>query len=190
LILLVDNYDSFTFNLRDYLLQLKLDCRVIRNDDRSLSDIELMNPSAIVFSPGPKTPSDAGQMMELIGRFHNSIPLLGICLGHQAIGEFFGAKLVKANKPMHGKTSEVIFEEHPLFKNLSNPFTVMRYHSLILDDVFNTPLKIIARTNQEEIMAIVHNTLPICGLQFHPESILTPVGLQILTNWKTWLKIH
>lgn len=189
MVLLVDNYDSFTFNLRDYLLQLELDCRVIRNEECSLPDIEQMNPDAIVFSPGPKIPSSAGLMMQMVERFHTQIPLLGVCLGHQAIGEFFGAKLMKAEKPMHGKTSEAIFEEHPLFNHLPNPFTVMRYHSLILNQV-SSPLKIIAKTNTGEIMAIVHNTLPVCGVQFHPESILTPNGLQLLTNWKTWLKLR
>ena len=183
MILLLDNYDSFTYNLWHYLLQLNAECVVKRNDEISIEEIEKLKPSAIVFSPGPGRPSEAGIMNEVIKHFHQTIPMLGICLGHQAIGEFFGAKLLQSEKPMHGKTSEIIFEKHFLFQNISSPLTVMRYHSLVLKEVEKTSLKIIAATNENEVMAIEHSVYKIIGLQFHPESILTPDGMLILKNW-------
>ncbi len=189
MILLLDNYDSFTFNLWHYLLQLNEECIVKRNDEITIEEIEKLfaesggNPKAIVLSPGPGRPADSGVMNEVIKHFHQTIPILGICLGHQAIGEFFGAKLVHAEKPMHGKTSELIFQNHFLFQNISSPLTVMRYHSLLLKKVENTPLKIIATTNEQEIMAIEHPDYKIIGLQFHPESILTPDGMTMMRNW-------
>ena len=141
-----------------------------------------MNLRAIVFSPGPKIPKDAGLMMELIKHFYDKIPMLGICLGHQGIGEFFGAKLIKATKPMHGKIS-AIFHNDKIFDNLPPRFNVTRYHSLILSDLENSPLKIIAQTDEKEIMAIKHAHLPIYGVQFHPEAILTEYGIRLLKNW-------
>ena len=191
MILLLDNYDSFTYNLWHYLLLLGEECVVKRNDEISVSEIEMLKPKAIVLSPGPGRPTDSGVMNDVIKNFHQTIPLLGICLGHQAIGEFFGAKLVQAEKPMHGKTSEVFFENHFLFQNISSPLTVMRYHSLLLKEVENTPLKIIAHTKsivgeehqQQQVMAIEHPQHKIIGLQFHPESIITPDGMTILRNW-------
>lgn len=183
MILLLDNYDSFTYNLWHYLLLLGEECVVKRNDEISVSEIEIMKPKAIVLSPGPGRPADSGVMNEVIKNFHQTIPLLGICLGHQAIGEFFGARLVQAEKPMHGKTSEVFFENHFLFQDIQSPLTVMRYHSLLLKEVENTPLKIIATTSAHEVMAIEHPQHKIIGLQFHPESILTPDGMTMLRNW-------
>ena len=188
MILLLDNYDSFTYNLWHYLLQLNEECIVKRNDEITIEEIEKLNPKAIVLSPGPGRPADSGVMNEVIKHLYKTIPLLGICLGHQAIGEFFGAKLLHAEKPMHGKTSELIIKNHFLFKNISSPLMVMRYHSLLLKEVENTPLKIIATTNEQEIMAIEHPDYKIIGLQFHPESILTPDGMTMLRNW--WSSVN
>ncbi|MCW5907752.1 MAG: aminodeoxychorismate/anthranilate synthase component II [Chitinophagales bacterium] len=188
MVLLIDNYDSFTYMLRDYVLQLGEECRVIRNDELQLKEIETLNFSSVIVSPGPKTPAEAGITMPFIERYHNRKPILGICLGHQALGEFFGASLVKAPKPMHGKTSPVFHKGHSLFKNVPQPFDAMRYHSLALANVENTPLEIIASTTDNEVMAIVHPQLPLAGLQFHPESVLTPHGLQILRNWFAVIK--
>lgn len=183
MLLLLDNYDSFTYNLYDYLSRLHADCRVVRNDQVSIADIEALQPTAIIISPGPKRPADAGITMELIRHFHQTIPILGICLGHQALGEFFGALLVKSPYPMHGKTSMVQHSGDILFNNIPNPFEVVRYHSLELDKLAATPLQTLATTQDGAIMAIKHPTLPLYGLQFHPESILTPQGFQLLANW-------
>jgi len=183
LVLLLDNYDSFTYNLRDYVLQCGKECRVIRNNEMSLEEIEKLNFSSVIISPGPKTPNEAGITMKFIERFYKVKPVLGICLGHQAIGEFFGAKLVKAIKPMHGKTSVITHKKNYLFKNLPDEFEVMRYHSLVLNDVEKTALQITATTKENEVMAFAHPVLKIAGVQFHPESILTPHGLQMMKNW-------
>jgi len=182
-ILLLDNYDSFTYNLYDYLLQTGSECLVLRNDALSLAAFEQLDFQAIVLSPGPKRPADAGLMPALIERLHDRVPMLGICLGHQALGEFFGAKLVKAKIPMHGKTTEIRHNGHPLFANIPKRFTVMRYHSLLLESLDDTPLECLAKTDDGEIMALAHRTLPLLGVQFHPESILTEHGLQLLKNW-------
>lgn len=182
-ILLLDNYDSFTYNLCDYLLQAGAECRVVRNDAFPLSAFDRADFDAIVFSPGPGRPADAGLMPALIRRFHRDVPMLGICLGHQALGEFFGAKLVKAAAPMHGKTTEVVHNGHPVFEGIPQRFTAMRYHSLLLESLTDTPLECIAQTGAGEIMALAHKHLPLTGIQFHPESILTEFGLQILINW-------
>ena len=183
MVLLLDNYDSFTYNLRDYVLQLGQECKVVRNDEMTMEELALLNFSSAIISPGPKTPREAGITMQFIERFHNSLPILGICLGHQAIGEFFGAKLVKAIKPMHGKTSRITHNGHFLFNGLPKRFEVMRYHSLILSDPDNMVLQVLAATDENEIMAVAHKELKIAGVQFHPESILTPDGLSILRNW-------
>lgn len=185
MVLLLDNYDSFTYNLRDYVVQCGRECMVIRNDEKTLDEISTIPFSSLLISPGPRTPQDAGVTMSLIERYHTSKPILGICLGHQALGLFFGAQLVKAQKPMHGKTSTIYTEVHPLFHHLPSQFDVMRYHSLILDRIENSSLRIIAKTADEEIMGIAHRELPLAGLQFHPESILTEHGLQMLKNWFT-----
>ncbi len=182
-ILLLDNYDSFTYNLYDYLLQTGVECRVLRNDALSLAEFQQIDFQAIVFSPGPKRPADAGLMPALIERLYARVPMLGICLGHQAIGEFFGAKLVKAKIPMHGKTTEIRHNGHSIFAGIPERFTVMRYHSLLLESLDGTPLDCIAQTDDGEIMALAHRTLPLTGVQFHPESILTEHGLKMLRNW-------
>lgn len=192
MVLLIDNYDSFTFILKDYLEQLGLTINVFRNDEITANEVYELKPQAIVLSPGPKTPNDAGNLLAIIEKCWNEIPMLGICLGHQAIGQFFGATLSHAQAPMHGKTSEVFFEPHPVFNQIENPMTVMRYHSLIISEFENTNLKSIASTASGENMAVVHQQKKICGIQFHPESILTPKGLQLLRNWTVWcgLQIH
>ncbi len=182
-ILLIDNYDSFTYNLYDYFLQLGTTCTVVRNDEWALSAFLTFPFDALVLSPGPKKPIDAGLLMPLIEVFHRKVPILGICLGHQGIGEFFGATLKKAGLPMHGKTSTLRHFHHPLFANMPAQFEVMRYHSLILEDLEKTNLEILAQTPEGEIMALAHKELPITGVQFHPESILTEHGLQLLSNW-------
>jgi len=149
----------------------------------SLEEIEKLNFSSAIISPGPKTPQQAGITVKFIDRFYKTKPVLGICLGHQAIGEFFGAKLVKAIKPMHGKTSVIRHNKNYLFNNLPDEFEVMRYHSLVLQDVEKTELQITATTTENEVMAIAHPVLKLAGVQFHPESVLTPTGLQIMKNW-------
>ncbi|MBL7829078.1 MAG: aminodeoxychorismate/anthranilate synthase component II [Saprospiraceae bacterium] len=182
-ILLLDNYDSFTFNLYDYLLQTGADCVVCRNDTFETEALNDLDFQAIVLSPGPKRPADAGRMMEVVQTFSGRLPMLGICLGHQAIGEYFGAKLIKAAVPVHGKTSMVEHRGHWMFDGIPNPFEAMRYHSLILESLAETPLRSIAETEKGEIMALEHPSLPIIGVQFHPESILTRNGFQIIRNW-------
>lgn len=182
MVLLLDNYDSFTYNLHDYILQLGYKCKVVLNDELTMDEIAALEFSSAVISPGPKTPKEAGVTMDFIERFYQSKPLLGICLGHQAIGEHFGARLVKA-KPVHGKTSVITHQHHYLFKNLPDELEVMRYHSLMLTGVEKTELQVIARTKENEVMGLAHPSLKIAGVQFHPESILTPHGLQIMKNW-------
>lgn len=182
-ILLLDNYDSFTYNLYDYLLQTGVSCTVLRNDAFALMDLEGLDFQAIVLSPGPKRPKDAGRMMQVIEHFYTRLPILGICLGHQALGEFFGAKLIHAGEPVHGKTSKIEHNGTGIFRNIPSPFQVMRYHSLVLESLAGTPLEITAHTPAGEIMALRHSTLPLTGVQFHPESILTEHGLQLIKNW-------
>jgi anthranilate synthase/aminodeoxychorismate synthase-like glutamine amidotransferase len=182
-ILLLDNYDSFTYNLCDYLLQTGVDCQVIRNDALSLNAFLQLDYDGVVLSPGPKRPEDAGVLLPFLKALPPKTPVLGICLGHQAIGCVFGATLKLSPIPMHGKTSKIIHENHFIFENCPNPLEVMRYHSLLLEDLEGTPLRSIAHTEQGEIMALMHETLPIVGLQFHPESILTECGLLLIDNW-------
>ncbi len=183
MVLLLDNYDSFTYNLYDYILQCGQECRVVRNDEMSLEELAAIDFTSAVISPGPKTPEQAGLTNAFIQRFYKTKPILGICLGHQAIGQIFGAKLVPAQKPMHGKTSVISHTGHFVFNHLPALFEVMRYHSLILTGVEKTELLVTARTVAGEVMGITHPRYPLAGLQFHPESILTPTGLQILRNW-------
>ncbi len=187
MILLLDNYDSFTFNLQDYLQQLGWEVQVRQNDRLSPEEVREWSPQAIVFSPGPKRPAQAGQMMNLIHAFHRAIPMLGICLGHQGIGEFFGAKLVQGSQPVHGKTAMVYHQNDLLFAGLPNPFPVMRYHSLVLQQIAQ-PLTVIGETEDRVVMAIRHQFYPLWGVQFHPESIGTPGGLAILSNWSRLVK--
>lgn len=190
MVLLLDNYDSFTYNLQHYILQAGEECMVVRNDEMTLAEIATLHFDSIVISPGPKTPAEAGVTNSIIERYHLSKPILGVCLGHQAIGQFFGAQLVKAAQPMHGKTSEVFHQSHFLFTGVPSPTTVMRYHSLILTELDKTGLQVIASTSQNEVMAIAHPTLPVAGVQFHPESVLTEYGLQMVRNWFAQIRHH
>lgn len=180
---LIDNYDSFTYILLHYLLQTGNECVVHRNNEITLPQLRALNPSRIIISPGPETPLQAGITMEVIDAFHKDIPILGVCLGHQALGMYFGARLVHAPYPMHGKTSEVTHNDHPMFAGISNPFTAMRYHSLAVDSFAGTALEATAHTADGTIMALAHKHYPCVGVQFHPESVGTPCGLQLLRNW-------
>ena len=185
MILLIDNYDSFTYNLYQYLGELGEEIVVKRNDHISIADIEHMKPEAIVISPGPGRPENAGICVEVIQSFHKQIPILGICLGHQAIGYSFGAKIEKAQKIMHGKTSKLSHTETELFKSLPQQLEVMRYHSLIIQkDTLPTSFQVLAKSiDDDEIMAIKHNIYPLYGMQFHPESVGTGEGKQLLENF-------
>ncbi len=184
-ILLLDNYDSFTYNLADYLQQAGAEVQTVRNDALQLADFEEINFDAFVLSPGPCRPAEAGVMPALLARWHRRVPILGVCLGHQAIGEFFGATLARAPLPMHGKTSRIRHDGHALFAGIPAGFSVMRYHSLVLENLPDGgPLHVLARVGEGgEIMAVAHRSLPIFGVQFHPESILTEFGLLLLKNW-------
>lgn len=184
MILVVDNYDSFTFNLVQYLGELAQNVLVRRNDCISLAEVQDLNPTAIVISPGPGRPQDAGISLRIIGHFGQRIPILGVCLGHQAIGESFGGRVISAPRLMHGKTSPIFFNGSRLFRGMENPFQAGRYHSLVVErETLPDCLQVTAVTDREEIMGIKHKVYPIEGVQFHPESILTPGGKRILQNF-------
>ena len=180
---LIDNYDSFTHILYHYLLLTGNSCQVFRNDEISIEQLEKTNPERIVISPGPETPLQAGITMNVIDYFHNKVPILGICLGHQAIGMYFGARLYQINYPMHGKISEIHYVPHPVFNDIPQPFNAMRYHSLAVNEFKNTQLDILAQTTDGTIMAMAHKVFPCMGFQFHPESIGTDYGMKLLHNW-------
>ena len=185
MIILIDNYDSFTYNLVQYIGALEPDIRVIRNDACTPEEIEAMRPDAIVISPGPGKPSEAGICIEAIRYFKDKIPILGVCLGHQAICEAFGGTVSYAKELMHGKSSMAqIRKESPLFKNLGTEMQVARYHSLAaIRDTLPEELKVTAVTDDGEIMAVEHRDYPVYGLQFHPESVLTPKGMTLIENF-------
>jgi anthranilate synthase/aminodeoxychorismate synthase-like glutamine amidotransferase len=188
MILMIDNYDSFTYNLVQYIGQLGGAVVVHRNDVISIDEIRELKPDAIVLSPGPCTPQKAGISVEVIRQFGTTIPILGVCLGHQAIGYAFGAEVVRAQRIMHGKTSTVINDGRTIFKGLPNPFVVGRYHSLIVErNSLPDCFEISAETEDGEIMAIRHKEYPVEGVQFHPESVLTPNGKRVLKNFLTIL---
>jgi len=186
MLLMIDNYDSFTYNLVQYLQELGEDVRVFRNDQITLPQIEKLHPSKIVISPGPCTPNEAGISLELIRELASKVPILGVCLGHQAIGQVFGGKIVRAPRIMHGKTSPIHHDSKTIFEGLSNPFEATRYHSLVIEPS-SVPacLEVSARTAEGEIMAVRHRKYPVEGVQFHPESILTTEGKKLLKNFLT-----
>lgn len=185
MILMIDNYDSFTYNIVQYFYELGQDVLVKRNDEITVEDIKRMdNVDAIVISPGPCTPNEAGISVDVIKEFKGVYPILGVCLGHQSIGQAFGAKIVKAKCLMHGKTSKIYHNEKGLFEGIPNPFNAVRYHSLVIDEsTLPEDIEITARSEDGEIMAIQHKKYPIWGVQFHPESILTEYGLKLLENF-------
>lgn len=180
---LIDNYDSFTYILRHYLLETGHECAVYRNDAVTVAELETLAPERIILSPGPETPLQAGITMEVIRHFHTRTPILGVCLGHQALGMYFGAQLVRAVSPVHGKSSQVFHSGHPLFREIPSPFNAMRYHSLIIDALEGTGLRAQAETAEGTVMAIAHDTFPCLGIQFHPESFGTEHGMQLVRNW-------
>jgi anthranilate synthase component 2 len=189
MILMIDNYDSFTYNLVQYLGELGADVEVRRNDQVTLEDIKTMKPERIVISPGPCTPNEAGVSVDTIKAFAGKLPILGVCLGHQSIGQAFGGRIVRAREIMHGKTSMIYHDDTGLFQGLPNPFQATRYHSLIIE---KTSLPDVLRVNawtqtengeQDEIMGVAHRQHAVVGMQFHPESILTPEGHDMLKNF-------
>lgn len=183
-LLVIDNYDSFTYNLVQYLGELKANPVVFRNDKISISQIRKMKPKQIVISPGPCTPKEAGISREVIDTFKGEIPILGVCLGHQCIGDVFGGKVIRASQIMHGKTSQIYHDKKDIFKSLPEPFTATRYHSLLVEKKsLPNELLMTAWTKQSEIMGLKHKKYPIWGVQFHPESILTQGGMQMLKNF-------
>jgi|TARA_B110000211_G_scaffold153084_1_gene173956 anthranilate synthase component 2 len=189
MILMIDNYDSFTYNIVQYLAELKAEVQVYRNDEIGIADIERLAPEKIVISPGPCTPNEAGISVEVITHFAGRLPILGVCLGHQSIAQAFGGKIVRAKQVMHGKTSPMHHSNSGVFTGLTNPFEATRYHSLVIEQSsLPSCLEITAWTENadgslDEIMGVRHKTLPIEGVQFHPESILTQHGHDLLNNF-------
>ncbi|MFC7686872.1 anthranilate synthase component II [Ureibacillus sp. GCM10028918] len=186
MILVIDNYDSFTFNLVQYIQSVGEEVVVVRNDEISLKAIEDMQPDSILLSPGPGNPDSAGICLSVVKEFHEQIPILGVCLGHQIIAQAFGGKVHKAITPMHGKVEFIIHDGKQIFKDIPSPAPVTRYHSLIVDaSTLPGCLEVSAKTESGEIMAIRHKHYPIEGVQFHPEAILTENGLQMIQNFFT-----
>ena len=189
MLLMLDNYDSFTYNVVQYLGELGAEVRVVRNDEMTVAEIEALNPERIVVSPGPCTPNEAGISLELIRHFAGKLPILGVCLGHQSIGQAFGGDVVRARQVMHGKTSPVFHEGGCVFSGLNNPLTVTRYHSLVVSlETLPDCLEVTAWTRREdgsvdEIMGLRHRTMNVEGVQFHPESILTEQGHELFANF-------
>ena len=184
MLLIIDNYDSFTYNLVQYFGELGEEIEVFRNDKVSLSEIEKLNPEMLVISPGPGTPKDAGISLDLINHFTGRLPILGVCLGHQCIGESFGGHIVHAPRLMHGKTSLIHHDGKDIFKELPNPLEATRYHSLIIEkETLPDCLEINAWTEEQEIMGVKHKECLVWGVQFHPESILTTSGKKLLNNF-------
>ncbi|HIF9243278.1 aminodeoxychorismate/anthranilate synthase component II [Photobacterium damselae] len=189
MLLIIDNYDSFTYNLYQYFCQLGAEVKVVRNDEIDIAGIEALNPTHLVISPGPCTPNEAGISLAAIQHFAGKLPILGVCLGHQAMAQAFGATIVRAKQAMHGKTSPITHTDQSVFHGLNNPLTVTRYHSLVVQaDTLPSEFMVTAWTTtsdgkRDEIMGICHKELALEGVQFHPESILTEQGHQLLTNF-------
>ena len=186
MILMIDNYDSFVYNLVQYFKELDEDIVVKRNDEITIDDIKTLNPEIIVLSPGPCSPTEAGICIEAVENFKGKIPILGICLGHQSIGQVFGSKIVKAIEPVHGKVHSITHDGKGVFTNIKNPLNVTRYHSLVVDrETLSDELEITAQTKEGEIMGLRHKKYMIEGVQFHPEAVLTECGHELLRNFIT-----
>ncbi len=184
MLLVIDNYDSFTFNLVQYFGQLGVNMRIFRNDEITPAEAEKLNPDRVLISPGPCTPSDAGVSIDIIKIFAGKKPVLGVCLGHQAMGQHFGGKVIRAPRQMHGKLSPITHRNTDIFQGLTSPVTATRYHSLLVDrSSFPDCLEITAETSEGEIMGLRHKQFPVFGVQFHPESIATEGGMKILQNF-------
>jgi anthranilate synthase/aminodeoxychorismate synthase-like glutamine amidotransferase len=184
MILMIDNYDSFTFNIVQYLGQLGEIVQVYRNDKIKMEEIKRLKPQAIFLSPGPRTPREAGITVDVVREFYKDVPIMGICLGHQAIGYAFGGEIVRASRIMHGKTSPIINDGKTIFAGLPNPFIAGRYHSLLVaPETLPACFEISAQTAEGEIMGLRHKEFPVEGIQFHPESVLTPQGKRIIKNF-------
>jgi anthranilate synthase/aminodeoxychorismate synthase-like glutamine amidotransferase len=184
MIAVIDNYDSFTYNLVQYLGELGSELLVLRNDAFKVSDLETIGLTGIVISPGPGTPDNAGLSLPVLERYAGKVPILGVCLGHQAIAQYFGGDIIRAPEPVHGKPSQIYHNGDPLFNGLSTPFQAGRYHSLIVKrETLPECLDVVAQTYDGLVMAIRHKILPLTGVQFHPESIITPAGKMILNNF-------
>jgi anthranilate synthase/aminodeoxychorismate synthase-like glutamine amidotransferase len=198
MLVMIDNYDSFTYNLVHYFNELGQELRVIRNDQLTVEQLSALKPDGLVISPGPATPNEAGISLSAVAHFQNSIPILGVCLGHQVICQHFGASIVQAPEIVHGYTSQIEHQQHDLFEMIPSPFNATRYHSLVADaDSLPTCLKATAwqqsmqRNNQQKlVMAVAHESLPIYGIQFHPESVLTEHGHRLLNNFIAKIKAH
>ena len=183
MIAVIDNYDSFTYNLVQYLGELGAEVEVFRNDSLSVDDLDALEPSHVVISPGPGTPGEAGISMEVVRRLGARQPILGVCLGHQCIGEALGGQVVRAARLMHGKTSAIYHSQGDLFEGVPSPFEATRYHSLIVAEPLPADLEVTAHTSEGEVMALRHRRYPIYGVQFHPESVLTEHGKRMLCNF-------
>jgi anthranilate synthase/aminodeoxychorismate synthase-like glutamine amidotransferase len=184
MILFLDNYDSFVANLARYFVLLGQETKIVRSDAIDAEGVKQLRPRAIVISPGPCTPREAGCSVEVVQKLYGDVPMLGVCLGHQAIAAAFGAKIIRAAQPMHGRTTTIAHDRQQLFANLPNPLTVCRYHSLVVDEnSLPNELQITARAPDGTIMALAHRTSPTLGVQFHPESILTECGFELLANF-------
>lgn len=189
MILLIDNYDSFTYNLYQYMGIFDRDIQVVRNDKITVDEIKKRSPEKIVLSPGPRSPEDAGICVDVVRKFYDKIPILGICLGHQSIGAAFGAEIVHAKSLMHGKQSLITHSGRGIFRGIPNPVRVARYHSLAVDEKTLSPdFEILARTEDGEIMAMEHRRYPVVGIQFHPESVFTEHGKKMIENFLNYDK--
>lgn len=189
MILLIDNYDSFTYNLYQYMGIFRRDIQVVRNDKITVEEIQKLQPERIVLSPGPKSPADAGICMDVVQEFYDKVPILGICLGHQSIGAAFGAEIIHAKELMHGKQSRITHSGRGIFQGIPSPVRVARYHSLAVDEKTLSPdFEILARTDDGEIMAMEHKKYPVIGIQFHPESVFTEHGKKMIENFLNYEK--
>ncbi len=191
MILMIDNFDSFTYNLVQYLLEMKMEVKVVRNNEITVEDIKDINPSCIVVSPGPKCPSKAGISIDTIKTYSGKIPILGVCLGHQSIGEAFGGNIIRAKKLMHGKTSMIDHDGEGIYEGIDNPMEAIRYHSLAIEEsTIPDCLEITSRAEDGEIMGVRHKEHLTVGMQYHPESILSPSGMKLLENFVKMAEIN